>query len=61
MAIHEGSMQVAGEPGAGAAARWAEGRLWVLSGGGLGFLLDDELFGMRRIDADMATALAGQA
>ncbi|GAB4820422.1 hypothetical protein N2152v2_007468 [Parachlorella kessleri] len=58
VAIHDGSMQVPGEPGAGA-ARWSQGRLWVLATGALGFLLEDELLSMRRIDDEVAAVLAG--
>ena len=58
VAIHEGSMQVPGEPGAGA-ARWVQGRLWVLGTGALGFLVEEELLCMRRIDAEVAAVLAG--
>ncbi len=52
-------MQVAMEQGAGAESTWREGRLWALASGELGFLLDDEMFSMRRIDADIAAVLSG--
>lgn len=57
--IHEARLQVTAGAGAPAGGEWVAGRLWVLRGGGLAFLLveEEELLGMRRMDADIASIL----